>query len=84
MDYCFRTDLVLLLLIIQLLGHLFIHWNQYNCDWYGNIQICILIFNVLLRQLLQLSQFNKWALFITFIIAVETASMNVIAVQENE
>lgn len=38
MDYYFRTtDLVLFLLIIQLLGHLFIHWNQYNCDWYGNI-----------------------------------------------
>ncbi|CAK92570.1 unnamed protein product (macronuclear) [Paramecium tetraurelia] len=85
MNYCFRTiDLALFLLIIQLLGHLFIHWNQYNCDMYGNIQACFWIFNVLLRSILQHQQFNKWALFITFLIAGETVSMNVIAVQEKE
>ncbi|CAK72539.1 unnamed protein product (macronuclear) [Paramecium tetraurelia] len=85
MNYCFRTtDLVIFLLIIQLTGHLFIHWNQYNCSIYGNIQMCVWIVIVLLRQLLQHAQFNKWGLFVTLFIAGETISMNIIAAQQGE
>ncbi|CAD8138260.1 unnamed protein product [Paramecium pentaurelia] len=85
MNYSFRTtDLVIFLLIIQLLGHLILHWNSYNCDMYGNLQICLWIATVLLRQLLQHAQFNKWALFMTFLITGESISMNVIAIQQDE
>ncbi|CAD8046713.1 unnamed protein product [Paramecium sonneborni] len=83
MNYSFRTrDLVLFLLIIQLACHLIIHWDQYNCDVYGNVQICVWIVIVLLRQLFQHSQYNKWALLMTLLIAGETVSINVIAVQQ--
>ncbi|CAD8136699.1 unnamed protein product [Paramecium octaurelia] len=85
MNYCFKTtDLVIFLLIIQLTGHLIIHWNQYNCGRYGNIQMCIWIVIVLLRQLLQHAQFQKWALFMTLLISGETISMNIIAAQQDE
>ncbi|KAM3129540.1 hypothetical protein pb186bvf_018364 [Paramecium bursaria] len=81
--YRFRVrDILLFLILLQFLLHLFVQWDRYQCEMFGNVQLLFFLLSVLARQLTSHYKFKIYLFFTLVcsglsILMVYTAAENV-------